>query len=89
VNFFKAIGGSFKNDELIFPTNEGLKEWRNGDLCNGQPGKWYMFVNGTLNDDFQSHIPAPYSQIPPGDEIKLVFTENSLAQINPILGEAP
>ena len=88
-SFFSAVGGSFSKEELIFPTDEGVNAWRNGDLCNGQPAKWHLFVNSEQNNEFGDYILSPHTSVPPGDEIKLVFTEKPLNEINPVLGEEP
>ena len=89
-SFFHAIGGSFSREEFVFPTEkQGIKAWRNNDLCNGQQATWHMFVNGKTNNEFEDYIMAPFSTCPPCDQIKLVFTEKPLNEINPVLGEEP
>ena len=87
--FFRAVGGDLTKEKLIIPTNDGLKEWKNGDLCNGIPGEWHVFVNGIKDEEYPAHILAPFSTVPPGDKIKFVFTEKNVSEINTMLGEAP
>jgi len=89
VHFSPLLGGEFDGESLAIPTNEEVKIWRNGFQCNGREGTWHMFVNGALKENSEDYVPAPYENIPPGDEIKLVFTEKSVSEINPKLGEQP
>lgn len=81
--FFHAIGGSLSSDGLKVPTNEGLIYVHEGDKCNEQPAKLYVFVNGNLIDNPRDYVIAPYEKVPPGDRIKLVFTEKPVEEINP------
>ena len=81
--FFHAIGGELSKDELIVPTNQGLVEASEGDLCDGSPGKLYVFVKGKLVEDPSSYVIQPYETIPPGDTIKVVFSSSSLEEIDP------
>ena len=86
-SFFVAVGGDFDGDSLTFPTNKGIYTWNNGDKCNGLPAKWYVFVNGKmLGADAHDYEISPYTMVPPGDEIKFVFTEKPSSQINPEIG---
>lgn len=87
--YFKAIGGKFKDGELVFPTNDGVKRWGNGDKCNGKEGKLYMFVNGKPNEEFDEYVISPYPDVPPGDRIKFIFTDKELKDINKELGSPP
>ncbi len=87
--YFESIGGEFEDDLLTMPTHEGLMTWKNGDLCNGRPAQWHVFVNGNLAENGHEHIIAPYSTVPPGDVIKIVFTEKVPNLINTKLFEAP
>ncbi len=82
--FFEAIGGELAATSVEI---DG-KRWQNGDLCNDQPGTLMMFVNGQQNFEFDDHVPAPYSNVPPGDRIKIVFDERP-AQINRNIGVPP
>jgi hypothetical protein len=75
--FFYAVGGSLSDDGLKVPTDDGMVAVHEGDLCNGQPAKLYVFVNGNLIDNPSSYIISPYEKVPPGDRIKFVFTEKS------------
>lgn len=87
--YFESIGGDFDGASMSIPTDEGLKGWENGDHCNGLPARWYVFVNEQLKEDGQEHVIAPYPTVPPGDMIKLVFTEKPAGNINPALFEVP
>ena len=78
--FFKAIGGGFDGDALSIVLNDdSVKTFSNGDLCNGLPGKWRLFLKNhdtgyfEENPGLQNYVLKPYFNIPPGDFIKLVF----------------
>lgn len=81
--FFHAIGGKLSKEEMIVPTNQGLIEASEGDLCDGSPGKLYVFVKGKLVEDHSTYVIQPYETIPPGDTIKVVFSSSSLEEIDP------
>ncbi len=84
--FFYAIGGSIQDDGLKVPTDKGLLSVHDGDLCNEKPAKLYVFVNGNLIDNLSDYVISPYEKVPPGDRIKIVFTEQSIDEINPNIG---
>ncbi len=73
--FFEAIGGYLAEDSVGIPTaHGGIKAWTNGELCpDGHAGTLKVFVNGEPNDEFGEYVIAPYSTVPPGDFIELVF----------------
>ena len=73
--FFYAIGGSLSSDGLKVPTDDGLIAVHDGDLCNEKPAKLYVFVNGNLIENPSSYVISPYEKVPPGDKIKIVFSE--------------
>ncbi len=81
--FFYAIGGSITSDGLRIPTDEGLVEVHEGDACNEKPAKLYVFVNGNLIENPSQYFIAPYEKVPPGDRIKIIFTEKAVEEINP------
>jgi len=81
--FFHAIGGALESSEVIVPTHEGLVAKDNGDLCDGAPGKLYVFVNGKQIQDPADYVIAPHETVPPGDTVKIVFTSEAAEQINP------
>ena len=76
--FFYAVGGSLSSDGLRVPTDNGLFEVHDGDLCNEQPAKLYVFVNGNLISNPSTYVISPYEKVPPGDRIKFVFTEKPI-----------
>ena len=79
--FFYAVHGSLSEDGLKIPTNDGLISVHNGDKCNDKPAKLYVFVNGKIIENPAKYVISPYERVPPGDMIKIVFTEK------PIIGE--
>ena len=54
-----VIGQNFKNDELL--------DKKNGDLCNGQPGKVKVLVNGKENSQLKNYV------IKDGDKYEVQF----------------
>ena len=65
--FFDAINVTF--------SNERITNMDNGDYCpDGKKGTVKMFVNGELySGDYRDYVISPYSNVPPGDFIKIVF----------------
>ncbi len=91
-SFFNAVGGYLGGDALALrvPTEQGLISAYYGDKCNGQPASLYVFVNGNLINnpsDYIDYIISPYEKVPPGDRIKIVFTEKLIGGINPNIGK--
>ncbi len=88
-NFFNVIGGGLTEESLGVPTNDGVVLLRNGDSCNGKPGKVQVFVYKVANpqeygkwiytqekiEDYMNHVLAPYPQVPPGDCIIVEFDQ--------------
>ncbi len=64
-HFFDAIKQDF--------TSTSILGHKNGELCNGKPGKVKMFINDIENNEFREHEIAHYTDVPPGDKIKIVF----------------
>ncbi len=66
-HFFDAIGVAFSNEKIL--------NIDNGNYCpDGKKGNVKMFVNGKLYEgNYRDYVIAPYSQVPPGDFIKIVF----------------
>ncbi|MBI2659409.1 hypothetical protein HYX05_04915 [Candidatus Woesearchaeota archaeon] len=81
--FFYAIGGSVSSDGIKVPTDEGLVSVHDGDKCNEQPAKLYVFVNGKLIENPSDYAISQYEKVPPGDRIKFVFTEKPIEEIDP------
>ena len=81
--FFYALGGSLSNDGIKVPIDSGLILVHDGDKCNEKPAKLYVFVNGKLADAPSKYVIAPEEKVPPGDRIKIVFTEKPAEEINP------
>ncbi len=87
--FFEALGGNFDETSLTIPTNEGFVSIKNGDLCNNKLGRLMLFVQGQEGRErkwrFESmmgeYIIAPYSNVPPGDRLLIIFSEKSEQEI--------
>jgi len=84
--FFHAVGGSISDDGMKVPTDDGLISVHEGDKCNEQPAHLYVFVNGGLTENPAGYVVSPYEDVPPGDRIKIIFTEKPMEQINPNIG---
>ncbi|MBI2664656.1 hypothetical protein HYX10_04950 [Candidatus Woesearchaeota archaeon] len=88
-NFFHVIGAELNADSMSIPTNEGLVEMANGDLCDGKQGKLQVFLYKVKNpdqrkkwvyeqikpDDFENYVLSPEPNVPPGDCIIVEFGE--------------
>ena len=81
--FFHAVGGFLSDDGIKIPTDEGLVSVHEGDKCNENPARLYVFVNGNLIEHPKAYVIKPYEKVPPGDRIKFVFTEKPIGEINP------
>ena len=89
--FFEALGGKLEKGFIAVPTNDGLKEARDGSLCSSKPAKLQVFrykvINAVKNKksgfvtvqekiaDFTDYVLSPYSNVPPGDCIIIEFAE--------------
>src|SRR3989338_4320586 len=62
--FLYAVGGSITEDSLKVPTDGGLLYVHDGDKCNEQPARLYVFVNGELIGNPAGHVIAPEEKVP-------------------------
>jgi len=60
------LGRYMKNIGIDF-SSEQISNYKNGDLCDGKPGKVNMFINGDENFDFENWI------LRDGDKIVMRF----------------
>ncbi len=80
-HFFDSLGGQLHKDHLAIPTENGLLELENGQICNGQKGLIQVFVYTTEGNNFsqnkiddpENYIIASQLQVPPGDCIIIEF----------------
>ena len=72
-SFFHAIGGSLYDDGISVPTDNGIIFVSDGGICNGKPGRFYVFVNGKLQANPSAYVISPFEKVPPGDRIKFVL----------------
>lgn len=80
-HFFEQIGGQLHQDHMSIPTEEGLVELENGQMCNGVAASLQAFVYHTEDHIFsqqkltdpENYIISPFGQIPPGDCIIIEF----------------
>ncbi len=65
--FFDGINQDF--------TSTSILGHKNGEICSntGKPGMVKMFVNDIENSELRDHEIAHYTDVPPGDKIKIVF----------------
>ena len=80
--FFHTIGGSLSNDKVEVPTDYGAAIAKNGESCNDIPARLYVFVNGKPILNYADYVISPYEKVPPGDRIKIIFTERPLDEAN-------
>jgi len=72
--YFLAIGGKFNESELSVVLVDGSEvNVKNGELCNREEAKIQLYVNGEENKEFGNFVLSPFSTIPPGDFIHIVF----------------
>ncbi|MBS3067334.1 hypothetical protein J4450_01415 [Candidatus Micrarchaeota archaeon] len=92
--FFTEVGGKLTRSEFILPTEDGLKTWKNGEICNGKPAKLQVFVYKIVNanpsqktgflykqtklDDFSDYVLSEYANVPPGDCIIIEFDQEKV-----------
>jgi len=88
--FFGFVGGKLHEDQLSFPTNEGVVTYESGDFCppsvssgQAEAGVLQVFVWQTEGDEFyqtkledpENYVLSPFSTIPPGDCLIIEFGE--------------
>lgn len=84
--FFEFVGGELHEDHLSYATNEGVKEYNNGDQCpDGTAGTLQVFLYKTNEEektfhqeklvDFPDYVISPEGVIPPGDCLIIEFGE--------------
>lgn len=87
-HFFAQVGSILRDEYFVIPTNKGVVEMKNGQQCDGNPGKLQVFLYRVVNpeeskeqflyeqiklDDFEEYVLSPYSYIPPGDCLIIEF----------------
>lgn len=87
--YFNALGGKITNSGFTLPSNQGTVSVENGQMCNGMPAALYVFVNGNPIENYDDYAISHYENVPPGDRIKIIFTEKPIGQINPYIGAEP
>ena len=81
--FFNALGGKLTDTGFEVPSRDGIVVYEDGYTCNEQPGKLYVFVNGKPIEHPDDYVIGPYETVPPGDRIKIIFTEKPIEEIDP------
>lgn len=84
--YFDVIGGHLDEEELVYPTNDGiLRRYQAGDRCpDGQPGEVQVFVYQTHGrtvtqqklTNFADYILSPHERVPPADCLIIEFGPN-------------
>ncbi len=74
-NFFRSISGDLHDDHVAVILHDGTRlDKNNGDLCpDGRPGTLQLYVNGKREEHIDDYVIAPYSTVPPGDYLHVVF----------------
>ncbi len=89
--FIEIIGGEVGSGYVSLPTDNGVLEMRDGNLCNGESGEIQAFVYRVTNpdptkksgfiykqeklDDYSEYVLSPYFNVPPGDCIVIEFDQ--------------
>jgi hypothetical protein len=85
--FFRLIDGELHGGHLIVPTDNGVLDVEDGDVCDGGEGEVQVFLYRVTNPDekvewaytqeklerFDDYLFAPYSTVPPGDCLIVEF----------------
>ncbi len=71
--YFEVIGGKLEEGHLIYNTVQGIKEYKDGDECNGTPSSLKVYVNGERIEDYADYLYYPDPLVPPGDCIIISF----------------
>lgn len=75
-HFFEAMGNYLQKESIgLFLEDGSQKRWNNGDICpnTSKQGKLKVFVNEKEIDNFPEYVISPYTNVPPGDFIKIIF----------------
>ncbi len=74
-HFFEAIGGELTNESLTITLHDrSVRTVRNGDLCpDSHAGELKVLVNNKRIPDPENYIISPYTNVPPGDFIEIMF----------------
>jgi hypothetical protein len=86
-NFFAIVGGGFDYGMMDLPTNEGMVEMKDGEMCGEQVGKMQAFLFKVQNpkdhnnwvftqeklENAPEYVMSPESAILPGDCIVFEF----------------
>ena len=75
-SFFEKTGNLLQKDSIgLFLHDGSQKRWFNGDTCSntGKNATLKVFVNDGQIEDFTEYVISPYSNVPPGDFIRIVF----------------
>ena len=75
-HFFESTGNLLTQNSMgLFLMDGSQKRWSNGDICpnTGKPGKLKVLVNNRQIENFTEYVISPYTNVPPGDFIKIVF----------------
>ena len=81
-----SFGGLFQGIGSVIDLVSKMEEEGKGET--GRVKAVYGFsinssVGGKPIDEPQDYQISPYENVPPGDKIKVIFTEKSIEQINP------
>ncbi len=73
-NYFYTIGGKLSNDQLIYPTDDGVVEVANGQFCDQLKSTLKVYVNGKAINNPQDFVMYPAPNVPPGDCVIIEFS---------------
>ncbi|MDO8480926.1 MAG: hypothetical protein Q7S65_03855 [Nanoarchaeota archaeon] len=75
-HYFEVIGGTLEEGQLVYPTNEGLRAFSDGDACDEGTGTLKVYVNGKEQETYEEYVPYPDAYVPPGDCVVVRFSAN-------------
>ena len=78
-NFFAAIGGALADSYIGIPQEDGtIQYWHNEDACpDGHAGTLSLYITRgnsvAMIPGIAEYVISPETNVPPGDQLKLVF----------------
>lgn len=87
--FFEKVDSHLSNNEFHMNSNKGEITVKNGQLCNGKAATLYVFVEKQFGrerkwsklENAEEYVISPYSTIPPGDRLKITFSEKTIQEL--------
>lgn len=78
--YFEVLGGELSEGHVVYPTVNGIMDYKEGDACNNDAGSLKVYVNGNLIEDYENYLVYPDSYVPPGDCIIVKFDSDNRSE---------